>query len=351
MKAGVQEAKSKQPLARKLSPNARLALLALLPIITFLISFMLGRYPVQPVDVIKVLASHVLPIQHSWSDTVDVVVMQIRLPRIILGLFVGAALSVAGTSFQGMFRNPLVSPDILGVSAAAGFGAALAILLSASPLVIQLTALVFGVIGVLLAYALSRVHNSTSVVMLVLGGVIIASLFGALTSVTKYVADPEQKLPAITFWLLGGLGDASWIKVADSAPMFLAGTTGLLLVSWQINLLAMGDEEARALGVRTELLKVFVVACATLVTAAAVSVSGLIGWVGLVIPHVSRMIVGPDHRRLLPASVFLGAAFLLAIDNIARTATAAEIPLGILTAIVGTPFFAYLLRRTKGGWQ
>ena len=304
-----------------------------------------------PADVLGVLISRVAPIPHTWSDTIEVVVLQIRLPRILLGLGVGAALSVSGSAFQGLFRNPLVSPDILGVSAAAGFGAALAILFSANNVMIQLASMAFGLLGVLLAYALSRVHRSSPVIMLVLAGVIVGSFFGALTSVTKYVADPEQKLPAITFWLLGSLGDASWLKVAYVGPVIVAGVAGLLLSGWQINLLALGDEEARALGVRTELMKGVVIVCATLVTSAAVSVSGLIGWVGLVIPHVCRMIVGPDHRRLLPASVLVGAAFLLAIDNIARTATAAEIPLGILTAIVGTPFFAYLLRRTKGGWQ
>jgi iron complex transport system permease protein len=331
--------------------NARLAVLALPVALVFFVSFLLGRYPVQPLDVVKVFASLVFPIRHDWSATIDVVVLQIRLPRIVLGLCVGAALSVAGASFQGMFRNPLVSPDILGVSAAAGFGAALAILISGNDLVIQLSATTFGMLGVLLSYRLGRVHGSSPVIMLVLGGVIVGSLFGALTSVTKYMADPESKLPAITFWLLGSLGDASWQKVATVTPPIVAGTTVLLVVGWRINLLAMGDEEALALGVRTELLKAVVIVAATLVTSAAVSVSGLIGWVGLVIPHASRMIVGPDHRRLLPASVLLGAAFLLGIDDIARTVTAAEIPLGILTALIGTPFFAYLLRKTKGGWQ
>jgi iron complex transport system permease protein len=265
-------------------------------------------------------------------------------------MFVGASLSISGAAYQGMFRNPLVSPDILGVSAAAGFGAALAILLSGNSVAIQVSAFAFGILGVILTYLISRVYKTTPILMLVLSGVVVSAFFGALISVTKFVADPYQKLPAITFWLMGSLGTASLRDVVAMLPSIFLGTVGLMLVRWRINILSMGDEEARSLGVNTERLKIIIIFCATLLTAAAVCVSGIIGWVGLIIPHVGRMLVGPDHRWLLPASIALGAAYVLLMDDLARTVTSAEIPLGILTAIIGAPFFAYLLRRSKGGW-
>jgi iron complex transport system permease protein len=186
--------------------------------------------------------------------------------------------------------------------------------------------------------------------MLVLSGVVVAAFFSALLSGAKYIADPESKLPAITYWLLGSLNAASLRSLAVALPPILAGSVGLLLVRWKLNILAMGDEEARSLGVRTEWLKGIVIACTTVITAAAVSVCGIVGWVGLVIPHVGRMLVGPDHRDLLPATLSIGATYLLFIDDIARSISSTEIPLGILTAVVGAPFFAYLLRRTRGTW-
>ena len=215
---------------------------------------------------------------------------------------------------------------------------------------IQLSALLFGILAIALAYFISRVYRSTPTLMLVLSGVVVGAIFSALISLIKYVADPYQKLPAIVFWLMGSLSAASTSDLIAAAPPILLGSLGLLLVRWRINILSLGDEEARSLGVRTDLLKGIIIACATLVTAVGVSVSGIIGWVGLVIPHVGRMLVGPDHRVLLPASVALGAGYLVLIDDLARTITTAEIPLGILTALVGAPFFAYLLRRTKGRW-
>ncbi len=326
-------------------------LLLLTPLVLFYVSLFWGRYPIEPLTVLQVLASRVAPIPATWPPTVGTVIMDVRLPRTLLAMLVGAGLSITGAAFQGMFRNPLVSPDILGVSAAAGFGASVAILLSANALIIQLAAFGVGLLGVALTYGISRVYKTTPAIMLVLSGVVVAAFFGALVSGTKYVADPEQKLPAITFWLLGSLASASWASVVTVLPLMAIGTGALLLVRWRINVLSMGDEEARALGVRTEVLKGIIIVAATVVTAVAVSVSGIIGWVGLIIPHLARMLVGPDHRALLPASLALGAVYLLLIDDIARLATAAEIPLGILTAVVGAPVFAYLLRRTKGAWS
>jgi len=327
-----------------------LLLLIVIPIALFFCSLLIGRYSIDPITCLKVLGAQLLPIEHTWPDTVETVIIQIRLPRALLAMLVGGGLSISGASFQGMFRNPLVSPDILGVSSAAGFGAALAILFSSNSATIQVSAFVFGISGVIIAYLLSRVYKTTPILMLVLSGVVVGAFFSALISVTKYVADPYEKLPAITFWLMGSLSASSMKQVITGGIPIILGSIGLLLVSWRINLLSMGDEEARALGVNTEVLKAVIVVCATIVTASAVTVSGMIGWVGLIIPHIARMLVGPDHRKLLPASIAIGAAYLLVIDNLARTVTSAEIPLGILTAIVGAPFFAYLIRKTRGGW-
>ena len=332
----------------------RLTILILVPLVLLLISLFIGRYNISSVIACQSILAKFFPLTHSWSDKVEIVLFQVRLPRAILALLVGAGLSISGASFQGIFRNPLVSPDILGVSAAAGFGAALALWLSGpsiNMLSVQATAFIFGVLAVFLAYTISRVYKTTPTVVLVLSGIIVAALFGAFTSAIKLVADPLNKLPAITFWLMGSLATASWKQVMLAAVPILLGIIGLLSVSWRINLLSLGDEEARALGVRTEFMKRFIITCATLVTATSVCVSGVIGWVGLVVPHISRMLVGPNHRVLLPTAIAIGASFLLIVDLIARTATSIEIPLGILTAVVGAPFFAYLLRKTKGGWK
>ena len=331
----------------------RVALLAmiLVPLAALYVSLFVGRFTVPAADVARILASRLWPMTPDWPASVETIVLQIRLPRAILAMFVGAGLSVSGAAFQGMFRNPLVSPDILGVTAASGFGAALALLLSRGAFELELIAFLFGILGVGLTYLLARTYRSTPVLMLVLSGVIVAAFFSALLSGAKYLADPDSKLPVITYWLLGSLNGASMRSLSLALPPIVLGGAGLMLVRWRLNVLSMGDEEARSLGVRTDRLKGIIIICTTLITAAAVSVCGIVGWVGLVIPHLARMWVGPDHRALLPAACSIGATYLLLIDDVARTASASEIPLGILTAIVGAPFFAYLLRKTRVGWQ
>jgi iron complex transport system permease protein len=331
----------------------RVALFAmiLVPLAALYVSLFVGRFTVPPADVARILASRLWPIARNWPASVETIVLQIRLPRAILAMFVGAGLSVSGAAFQGMFRNPLVSPDILGVTAASGFGAALALLLSRGAFELEFIAFLFGILGVGLTYLLARTYRSTPILMLVLSGVIVAAFFSALLSGAKYLADPESKLPAITYWLLGSLNGSSMRTLGMALPPIILGGAGLMLVRWRLNVLSMGDAEARSLGVRTDRLKGIIIVCTTLITAAAVSVCGIVGWVGLVIPHLARMWVGPDHRALLPAACSIGATYLLLIDDVARTASASEIPLGILTAIVGAPFFAYLLRKTQGGWQ
>ncbi|HEY3786170.1 MAG TPA: iron ABC transporter permease [Steroidobacteraceae bacterium] len=326
------------------------ALMLIAPLGLLYASLFVGRFPVSPAQVAHILYAQVFPSAVDWPRSVQTIVLEIRLPRAVLAMLVGAGLSISGAAYQGMFRNPLVSTDILGVTAAAGFGAAVALLLSRDPAQLQLIAFAFGLAGVGMTYALARVYRTTPALMLVLSGVVVAAFFSALLSGAKYIADPESKLPAITYWLLGSLNAASLRSLAVALPPILAGSVGLLLVRWKLNILAMGDEEARSLGVRTEWLKGIVIACTTVITAAAVSVCGIVGWVGLVIPHVGRMLVGPDHRDLLPATLSIGATYLLFIDDIARSISSTEIPLGILTAVVGAPFFAYLLRRTRGTW-
>lgn len=323
----------------------------LVPLATLYVSLLVGRFYIPSGIVVRILASHFLPISHDWSASMATIVLQIRLPRAVMAMFVGAGLSISGAAYQGMFRNPLVSPDILGVSAASGFGAALALLLSRGAVGTELAAFVFGIVGVGLTYLLARTYRSTPVLMLVLSGVVVAAFFSALLSGAKYVADPDSKLPAITYWLLGSLNGTSTQSLSMALPPIILGSAGLMLVRWRLNVLSMGDEEAGSLGIRTDRLKAIIIACTTLITAAAVSVCGIVGWVGLVMPHLTRMWTGPDHRTLLPAACSIGATYLLLIDDVARTASASEIPLGILTAVVGAPFFAYLLRKTQGAWQ
>ncbi len=326
------------------------ATLVVILIFLFFLSFLLGRYPISPLMVGKVFISRIVPISHSWPSTVDTVVFLVRFPRIVAAILVGAGLSVSGASFQGTFKNPLVSPYILGVSAGAGFGAALAILLSKSLLTIQVSAFVFGILAALLSLIVGKAHKSTSTLTLVLGGIIVGALFSALLSLIKYVADPYDKLPAIVFWLMGSLASVSNKDLLMVAPPILSGTFVLLLIRWRINILSMGDEEAQALGVNPKKLRMIIIICGTLITASSVCISGIIGWVGLIIPHIGRMLVGPDYKKLLPASILIGAAYLLLVDDLARTLTTAEIPLGIITAIVGAPIFAYILRKKKTGW-
>ncbi|AKB59555.1 Vitamin B12 ABC transporter, permease component BtuC [Methanosarcina barkeri 227] len=288
------------------------------------------------------------PISVSTQHTV---LFNVRLPRILAALLVGAALSIAGASFQGIFRNPLVSPYILGVGSGAGFGACLAILLWNNYLMIQLTAFAFGLLAMFIAISMGKVSKGTGTLVFVLSGIIVSSIFTALTSLAKYVADPYDQLPEIVFWLMGSLasvryGDLLYILL----PIFI-GTLVLFLFRWRINILSLGDEEAKALGTDVEKTRLVIIVCATLVTSAAVSISGVIGWVGLVVPHISRMIVGPNYSRLLPMSMIIGASFMLVVDDLSRTIVATEIPLGILTSLVGAPVFAYLIKKGRMGWN
>ena len=325
-------------------------LLIALPIFLFFVSFMLGRYPVAPIDVVKTILSPIFP-QLAVSPELNSIVFTIRLPRIIAALLVGAALSIAGASFQGIFKNPLVSPDLLGVSMGAGFGAAVAILANAGNVLIQLSAFIFGIISVSITYGISKAYKAGGILLLVLSGTAVSAFFNALISGTKFMADPYDKLPQITYWLMGSLSAVNFDKLSMIIIPLLIGILVILVLRWHLNVLAMGDEEAQSLGLDAGKLRLLIIVACTLVTSAAVSISGIIGWVGLVVPHMTRIIVGPDHKILLPASLSIGASFLLLIDNISRTFISIEIPIGILTAIVGVPLFLYLLRRGYSEWS
>ena len=315
--------------------------------VVFFGSFMLGRYPVSPPELMKIILSGIIDIPQSWPDAAENVIFQIRLPRVLAAAIIGAALSIAGVSYQGMFQNPMVSPDILGASSGAGFGAALAILLGAGYMGISVAAFLFGLAAVMLAYGISRVSRINATLAMILAGMMIGSLFTSCTSFVKLVADTEQTLPAITYWLMGSLVSIKPQDVAFAIVPIIAGSVPLFLLKWRMNLLTVGEEEAQAMGINTRALRLVVIVCATLLTASSVAISCMIGWVGLVIPHFCRMIFGYDYRKIIPASALFGATFLMVVDNIARLATTAEIPLGILTSFVGAPIFVYLI--LKGG--
>jgi iron complex transport system permease protein len=325
-------------------------ILFVLLVLISILSLMSGQMHIKPGTVVRILASRIIPLHVDWPATLDSVVWDVRLPRLLAGLLIGAGLSISGASFQGLFRNPLVSPHILGVSAGAGFGAALAILFFGNIFMVQLLSFLFGLISVWMTYALSRMYRSTPVLMLVLAGIIVGALFSAATSLLKYIADPVNQMPSIVFWLLGSLNNVSNKDIVIVGPIILAGTVILFLIRWRINLLTMGEEDARSLGVDTGKIRGIIIVSATFISAAAVCISGIIGWVGLVIPHIGRMLVGADNKYLLPAATLIGAIYLVSVDTIARTAMETEIPIGILTAMVGAPVFAYLLRKNRPGW-
>lgn len=325
--------------------------LALAVPLSFLLSLLLGRYSI-PADILgKMLLSLAFPIEKTWPDTMETVFFQIRLPRICAAFFVGSALSVSGAVFQGIFKNPLVAPDILGVSYGAGFGAALAILLTNGGHYLQVSAVFFGMLSVFVAYSMAKMFKGTPVLVLVLSGIIVGAFFQALLSCIKYVADPYDKLPSIIFWLMGSLSRVSAADLRWTVPTFCIGIGILLLCRWRINLLSLEEDEALSLGVNTSVERGIVIFICTVLSCLAVCLAGTIGWVGLVIPHVGRLLVGPDYRKLLPACVSLGGAYLILIDNVARTITMTEIPLGILTSLIGAPFFAVLLIKKHAGWQ
>jgi iron complex transport system permease protein len=321
------------------------------PLVLALVALTLGLYRVEALDVARSLASIVVP--DAASDVGEIarrLVVDVRLPRVLAALLIGAGLAVTGVVFQGIFTNPLVDSNLLGVTSGAGFGAALVLLIGGSGLLVQVSAFAFGLAAVTLAYAGSRLYRAAPRIVLTLMGILIGSLFASLTSLLKYLADPLDALPAITFWLLGGLNGVGWSHLPVLAALTVAGACLFVALRWRLNVLSLGEAEAAALGMHPQRMKLALIAAATLVTAIAVSVGGVIGWVGLVIPHAARILVGPDHRRLVPMSLALGASFLLTIDTVSRALLPAEVPLGVLTGLIGVPLLILLLRRQRTGW-
>lgn len=308
-------------------------------------SVVLGRYPIGIRELGGILLSKIADIEPFWTKTQEALLLNHRLPRIVLACLVGCCLSTAGVAYQGVFQNPMAAPDILGASSGAAFGAALAILLDMGNSMIVMFAFVFGLATVGMVIYTGRRAKGKRSLGLILSGIMIGSLVSSGTSFIKLVADPEDQLPAITYWLMGSLnGTTPRDVLLVLIPMGL-GLTMLFLLRWRINVLTLGDEEAQTIGVNAGRLRILVILCATLITAASVSVSGVIGWVGLVIPHLTRRMVGNNYKHLMPAAMLFGAIFLLLVDNISRNLMATEIPIGILTSLIGAPFFIFLMSR------
>ena len=328
---------------RRLSFRSRSLILLAASIVVFFGSFMVGKYPVMPEELIRILLSRIADIPQTWPQAAETVVFEIRLPRVIAAGLIGASLAVAGVSYQGMFQNPMVSPGVLGASNGAGCGAAIAIVMGLSYYSISLMAFLFGLGAVFLAYGISRVSRINPVLAMILAGMLISSLFGSITSFVKLIADTQSQLPAITYWLMGSLVSIQPKDVQFAILPILIGMVPLFLLRWRINLLTVGEEEALSMGIDTAKLRFVVIVCATLLTSVSVAISGVVGWIGLVIPHFCRMLFGYDYRRLIPTNALFGATFLIVVDNVARMATTAEIPIGILTSFIGAPIFVYLI--------
>ncbi len=325
-------------------------LLLVSPIIVGIIALCVGRYVLTLGEVRDVLVNQFINSSVNVPETNISVVCNVRMPRIILAMLVGMGLSVSGAAFQGLFSNPLATPDTLGVAAGASFGAAFGLLITENMFAVQIIALIFGLIAVGGTYMISKIQGKTTILMVVLSGMITSSFFQALISLIKYVADPETKLPAITYWLMGSMASVSYKTIATGIPFILIGVIIIYLLRWRLNILALSEDEAKTMGVKVSRLRWIVILAATLVTASAVSMCGQVGWIGLLIPHISRMLVGTNHKRVVPVSISLGASYMIIIDTFARSIVATEIPLSILTALIGAPVFAYLLRKTGGGW-
>ncbi len=320
----------------------------ILPFVVAIIALGIGRFSISPVEIIASIGAKITG-GPGISDMGEMTIWNVRMPRIILAVLVGAGLSVAGCAFQSLFANPLATPDTLGVASGASFGAALGLLLGFGMGGVQVISLVAGAVAVALTW-LAGSGRGRGISTIVLSGIMIGSLFNALVSLVKFVADEESQLPAITYWLMGGLNNAGYNTIKLGAPVIIAGIVVMFLLRWRMNLLPLSDDEARSSGVNIKALRAITIVCATAITASCVSMCGQVGWVGLLVPHICRMKFGSNHMALIPASISVGAAFMIVVDTVARSISATEIPVSILTAIIGAPFFIILMRRS-GGWQ
>ncbi len=336
-----------KPQDLKPSYNKTFTLLGASLVLCIVLSLTVGRYGVPLIQTFKILLGELVPVDKTWTDSMENVVLNVRLPRIIAAVLVGASLSVSGVAYQGVFRNPLVSPDLLGVSAGACAGAALAILLHMNLIAVQLCALLAGLLAVFITTLIPKMFRNDSTLMLILAGVIVTGFMSAVLGLLKYVADPEQELASIVYWTMGSFASTKKNLVWVLAPAILISWTVLVIMRWKINILSLGDTEAKSLGVNVRLVRGVCIVCATTATACAVCMSGTIGWLGLVVPHLGRLVVGNDNRQLIPAGLLLGASFMVLIDLLARNLTGSEIPVSILTGIIGVPVFMLLMALQK----
>ncbi len=328
-------------------------ILLLLPVV-ILLSLGLGKYPVSPKEIVEFFSQKWFGTVYFTAERIGIlknVLLDIRLPRVIAASLIGAALSASGAAYQAMFVNPLVSPSVLGVLAGASFGAALGIVYLKSWYAVQMATFVGGVTAVMVAIGIARIYRVNTTIMLVLGGIISGALFTSLLELVKYLSDPYNQLPTIVYWLMGSLSQTDRAMVAKTGVPVCLCLGILMLSSRYLNVLSMGDEEAKAMGVNVHRVRLIVVICATMVSALTVAIAGAVGWVGLIIPHFTRMITGPDNRRLLPAAAIFGAIYLVVVDDICRLAFSFELPIGVVTALVGIPCFAFVLRNARRGWS
>lgn len=323
------------------------AVLSLFLCVCCFLSLVSGRFHVPLLQALRILLSVFAPVPQTWTDSMRDVILLIRLPRILGAVFTGAALGISGAVYQGVFRNPLVSPSLLGVSAGAGVGASVAILMHLPAWAIQLGAFCAGITAALLATFLPKLMRNRTILMLVLSGVVVTGFMTSIQGVLKYAADTDSELPSIVYWLMGSLSSVRWESVVSSASVMFLPFCFLLLVRWRINVLSLGDVEARSLGVNVTRLRGIVIVCATMLTASAVCLSGTIGWVGLIIPHFARLLFNEDNRTVLPASMLIGASFMIIVDTLSRNLTSTEIPLSILTGLIGAPLFVLILIRKR----
>ncbi|MHB0952908.1 MAG: FecCD family ABC transporter permease [Allorhizobium sp.] len=318
-------------------------LIALLASMLFAIGA--GRYSVSVPRIIDILMAGAMNPGLAPTQMDARIVLLVRLPRVLLAALSGAALAVGGAALQGVFRNPLVSPQVLGISQGAAFGGAMALLFGYSGMVLLGLAFVFGLSALILVGALARINGRTEVITVILSGMVIGALFGALVSIIQFIADPNTSLPAIVYWLMGSFATATWARLGLAVPGMAIGLVIVFALRYRLNLLALEDSEARSLGVNPDRERWYIFIAISLMTGTSVAVAGIVGWIGLVVPHAARILVGEDHRALIPASAIIGAAYLTFIDTLSRTLTSAEIPLGVLTALIGAPVFAVLLRK------
>jgi len=322
-------------------------ILLILPLAAFLFSFSVGRFSITTPELLHTLYYHFTEPERIIDPNMETVLFNVRLPRVLATLIIGGGLSIAGAAYQGMFKNPMVSPDILGASAGAGFGACVAMLLGMSTSYVQTFGFCGGIIAVVLATIVTKRFGRDAILGLVLGGIMVSTLFQSGTSAIKLLADADNKLPQITFWLMGSFNTMNQARLLSILIPMGMGFVILFLLRWHLNVLSFGEEEARSLGVKTQRVRILVIMASTIITASCVSVCGMVGWIGLVIPHLGRSLVGPDFKRLLPICVILGSTFLLMVDNVARMAFTVELPIGILTSFIGVPFFFFIYRNNS----